>query len=358
MGLWDWVMQMLSQPRSAARAGGFKSTKGWSTDATSQAVAVAEPPNDESPPESSETDYRWWAPPDSTLIAPVEPARPELFAQARAFENILVSHFDGHNLSMPPMLHAAEQALSRLREKNLNLRKVAEEISEDQVIAAAVLRMANSPLYRGLNKMTSILPAIARLGTKAVRTLMMHESMRAAMFNKKDRNRHFAVTLWRRSLSSAHIMRRLGELVGIDPDEASLIGLMHDIGNVIVLRIINAGTMCEDGDINLDTFEYLCFECHQEFGELVAAAWSLPQSLTSIIRDHHTPASADDPLRTERLLIELTDMINAMLGLAPDEQYDLLHARAVTELGLDQKPEFVQLLAALPEEVEEVVEAL
>jgi len=300
MGFWDWIFGKLA-PDESASAARRQRTGGDGTRVGESAVAVLDAP-EEASDDRETSDRQWWNPEEPTLteLTPLE--RPELQVEERALENLLVSHFDGHNLTLPPLLQVAERIRPKLADRNCDFGKIANELGEDQVIAAAVLRMANSPLYRGLNKIAALQPAVARLGTRALRTLLMHESLRAAMFHKgRGSSRELAKYIWQRSLAGAYVMRSLSKFTRTDPENAFLIGLLHDIGNVIVLRIV-----CEEQtrmryEVAFDVFNYFCDACHQEFGELIADAWSLPDDLKAIIVDHHRYPEGDDPLRLMRL---------------------------------------------------------
>jgi HD-like signal output (HDOD) protein len=302
----------------------------------------------------------WWNPKGVAYVEWVPPAQPELSHEARALENLLVSHFDGHDLSLPPLLNGAERVLPILADPDCTIVVLAEAIAADQVVAAAVLRMANSPLYRGVNKIAALQPAISRLGTRAIRMLLVHESLRAATFRRGEEGMELARIVWRRSLASACVMRGLAKFTSMEREEAFLTGLLHDVGNVVVLRIAHDDKSLKRGDeeLDLDTFEYLCYETHQELGELVADAWSLPPTLKKVIAQHHSQLVADDPLRVTRLMIQVTDMVNSLLGYAMYAPYDLLNCRPVQELGLADRDDFVTFLRELPEFVEETVSSL
>jgi HD-like signal output (HDOD) protein len=105
-------------------------------------------------------------------------------------------------------------------------------------------------------------------------------------------------------------------------------------------------------DIPNDAFEYLSYETHQHFGELVAEEWNLPQTLKSLIANHHTYPELDDPLRVHRLMLLLSEMICALLGFRPEVPYRLLETQAVEELGLTHRADFIHFLVDLPEKVE------
>ena len=326
------------------------------TQSPSGVVATLDPPLGDDNQATSETVEEqpscWWAPRGVTLIDPAAPELIDRCGEARALENHLVSFFDGHDLTLPPLPLVPQRVLKRLREPNCSAARLAAEIADDQVVAAEVIRIANSPMYRGVDKITALRPAVTRLGMTAIRTLMMHYSLRAATFGRKGVDQELAAVLWYRSVAGAFIMRGLAAFTTIEEDDAFLLGLLHDIGNVIVLRIVDQQYALTRYHVDIDTFEYLCHQAHQEFGELIAESWQLPDTLKSLISDHHSWPAPDDPFVTERRMLLLTDMIGQMLGYGSPASYALLDTPAVRELGLAERQDFVQFLAGLPEELE------
>ncbi len=323
---------------------------------SSTAVAVLER-EVEAPKANNDSDSEcWWQAEGEcyTERAPLDSIN--LSTEARALENMLISQFDGHDLSLPPLPRVPEAVLRKLRKRNCNLPEIAHDISEDQVSAASVLRMSNSPLYRGMNKITSLEMAVVRLGSNAIKTLMLHQSMRSASFEQGGANAKIAEMLSLRALSAAYVMRELAELTDLDVEEAFMIGLLHDIGNVMVLRTANSLKKLSRFEIDMESFEYLCQETHQEFGELIADSWGLPDHIRSLVSNHHEYPEPDDPLFKERLLIELTDMICSLLTFTPYQPYNLLESRAAKDLGFADRPEFGALLERLPDDLEEVLE--
>ncbi|MCH7993768.1 MAG: HDOD domain-containing protein [Planctomycetes bacterium] len=343
MGFWDWLTGGKNEEASDH---GFDGT----------GTCLAEPESGAS--DSPETDQRsppWWAPQGACVVELQNMARPDLPPEARALEAVLVSHFDGHDLNMPSLPQVVERVLGKLRDSKCSLAKIADMIAEDQVVTASVLRMANSPLYRGLNRIAAIRPAVTRLGSRAVQTLMLHESVRSTMFQATGSYKEYAKLLWRCSFAGACVMRELARFTTIDAEDAFLIGLLHDIGSVIVLRIAHNQKKFTHHELDIDIFDYLCAECHQEFGELVADAWKLPPSLKNLIADHHRSPAGDDPQRTERLLLQVSDMCCSLLGHAPYVAYNLLESHAVKALGLHDRPDFTKALHDLPGIINETV---
>lgn len=373
MGLWDWFMRAISSPSdSAPREPGRPPVEGSAplraeSSSTRRATVAASPASfhsaggvallDEStgdpPEEDRDHEQPWWAPEGVVLTDLPDPRRPDLSPGARAVENQLVSHFDGHDLTMPPLPRSAETVLGLLGDRQCDFGRVADEIAADQVLAAAVLRAVNSPLYCAVDRITALRPAVTRLGGRALRTLVMHQALRAATFVKSGGDQALANVVWRRSVMSGYVMRGLAPFCGVEPEQAFLVGLLHDIGNVIVLRIVCGEESIAHERIDLPAFEYLCRVTHQEFGELVARAWKLPDDLVALIGEHHDAPAADDPLRNQRLMLQATEMIVAMLGPGTPTAYDLCASRPLKQLGLGGRRDFRAFLDALPAELED-----
>lgn len=351
MGLWDWVVDTL-----VGNGGTSTPSADHPHAALNSSTSIATLDPDQDPAEINQiqaTTNQWWAPTDVTQTEPLMIAAPPLTAETRAIKASLESHFDGHNLTLPTMPLAAESVLKRLRDPRCSMSDVAKDISEDQVMAADILRIANSAFYRGTETITSLQAAVTRLGSTAIRTLMMHQSLRAATFYSKAKDRELADLLWVRSIASATIMQSLSRFTLSDPDDAFLIGLLHDIGNIVVLRTVYEQESRMDYRIDIDSFESLCFEYHQKFGELIANSWQLPMDIKDLISNHHELPPTDDPHRTARLMILLADMITQMLGYNIEAQYNLLESQPVIELGLSERGDFVTFLAELPDQIQE-----
>jgi HD-like signal output (HDOD) protein len=153
-------------------------------------------------------------------------------------------------------------------------------------------------------------------------------------------------------------MRTLAPLCKIDPEEGFVMGLLHDVGDVVVLRAVDRYQAMSRQAIETEAFEYLCHKFHGSLGTLVADKWSLSPKLKALLSDHHTCPDAQDPHRVERLLLMLCDMINQMIGYAQPALYNLPQSRPVQELGLGGQAQFLTLLDKLPEQIQERVNGI
>lgn len=348
MGFWKWFLDALAG--GADRAADARAADA-SLDGQSEQSAVAtatKRPSEGNP-------SRWWVVDHDSPVEPAPVLEPELTPAATGLQNILTTQSQSGEMDLPPLPRTAEQVLQQLNDPNFKLSQLADGITGDQVLTTAVLRLANCALYAGVNEITSVRDAVSRLGSVKIRTVVLERSLRAATFQHQRAGARMAEVLWRRSLASAGTMRCLAKLVGLGQDEAYLLGLLHDIGNVIVLREVREQAVVLRQTIDTDAFEYLCFKFHEQFGRLIARDWRLPEKIERIIADHHEYPGPSDPLRTERLLLELSDMIITMLGFAPDAEYDIVHARAAVDLGLAGNDAFVAQLEQVPNEIADLI---
>ena len=106
----------------------------------------------------------------------------------------------------------------------------------DRAITAQLIKVANSPLFRGREKIESLPPAITRLGLKAIGNLITSFTMRM-VFNAKTKDVKEQISqLWLHSRDIAGICAVIAKkLKGFDADKALLAGLVHDIGAIPVL---------------------------------------------------------------------------------------------------------------------------
>ena len=351
MGLWDWIVSAIADPTNSPQA----ETRHAETEPVDAQAAVAL--LEEAPlPEPQQPAERWWQPAGCTQTEPLPIRRPDMPHDIQAMENLLAEPLAGQNIVLPPLPHVPQKVLTELRLPECDLKTVAGILTEDQVIAATVLRTVNSPYYRGVEPISGITSAVCRLGVNAIRTLMMHQLVRAVVF-PSDRavSRAMADILWSRALSAATIMRDLSPLTRLDPEDAFLFGLLHDIGNVVALREVHEQETILHLGVGLDVIEYVCHNTHEQLGAHVADAWNLSPQLKSLIADHHHEPSPDDPMRVERCQLQLTDMINAQLGYAPGGTCDLLASKPAIALGLSDCTVVSSTLARLPDRIDETI---
>lgn len=325
------------------------------TAAAESAVAVAEAPP-APPPEEAEGVKPWWVPRGEPMCEIRPPVRGTAPTDASLYQT-LTKLLDDPNMELPRLPQITERVLSMLRGNETNYQALAQIVEQDAALTAEVLRVANSVAYRGFTEIRRLDLAFVRLGQRALKSLILGVTLKAVTIRTGGPQRSLGEELWRRSLASGVIVSELSSKVGLLPDDGFLLGLLHDIGMLAILKVAHDHQHKAGVRISRTTFDQLCDQWHEHLGMRLADAWNLPDPLPEIIGNHHRDPAADDPLARHRNLIAVADVICALLEYAPYVSYDFFKLPCVQKLGLSPTHETLALLGALPERIAERMES-
>lgn len=193
-------------------------------------------------------------------------------------------------IGIPPR-PAVVMAIMAEKDKDApNLKLIAEAISHDVGVSAALLKTVNSPFF-GLNGGVQSVPqAVNMLGLSRVATLVTSLAIRASV------NAPGIERFWDQSDRIAMLCAWLAGKLRRDRDGAHLFGLFRDAGIPLLMRRfpeykqtladINQGggersfIAVEDGRHGVN---------HTIVGGIVARNWHLPETLREAIQRHHDP---------------------------------------------------------------------
>jgi putative nucleotidyltransferase with HDIG domain len=198
--------------------------------------------------------------------------------------------------NIPVFPQAAMRMLSLIRDPLVDIPRVVEAASLDPATAGLVMQLANSALFGSRTRLSTLSQAIMRLGFATTYKVVTTASLRPAFVSPK------LAGLWPHSLEVADLSQQLAFQTGrVDPAEAYLAGLLHDVGRMALLsaplydsaRLEGlAGCGCPE----LYAEELLLRTNHAELGAQITAQWRLPEAMTCAIRLHHHPEKAETPL--------------------------------------------------------------
>jgi len=138
---------------------------------------------------------------------------------------------------LPPVVHEIERVM---RLPGTDAKALSEVIERDAAISIRLISTVNSPVYRGSEKLHMVQQAVTRLGLKETRNTVLSIAGKTVF---KSGNRGLVSLmqqLWLHSLSSAYAARELAERLGLeDADRYFLMGLIHDIGKVLLIKSLN-----------------------------------------------------------------------------------------------------------------------
>jgi HD-like signal output (HDOD) protein len=136
-------------------------------------------------------------------------------------------------VELPTIPRVVQRLMAALRDPDVDARKIGAALSQDPVLSAKVLRIANSSFFGGQRSMASIDAAVALIGTLALQKLVVACGV-ASTFQKIPGIDMQA--FWRDGLVAATAANRLAPALAADPEEAYLCGLLHATGHLILCR--------------------------------------------------------------------------------------------------------------------------
>lgn len=211
--------------------------------------------------------------------------------------------------SIPPMPRVAAEIMQQLNSPQSSAEQLAEIIASDPVVAARVLRIANSSFYSMSRQVTNLAMAVVVLGERTLRNLVLAASLRSL-------NREFGPRekiLWEDSMVCALASRFLARSLRIgDPEDLFVAGLFRHIGLIVMNSLDRFDTdfivdsLRRGADFSQREMETFGAH-HNDIGAAILEHWNLAESLCYITRHHGQPAA--DPA-VDADLVKMTAVVN------------------------------------------------
>jgi len=209
----------------------------------------------------------------------------------------------------PTYFDAVLRLRKALQDPNHSLGAISAAIAVEPLISAKLLRLANSVAFNPSgNQVVDLQSAIARLGINAVRSTALSIVM-AQLLRAKGMATFSELThrLWDHSLMTAAAARVIARKVSrINPEEAMLAGLIHDLGAFYMLY---RATQYEELRQRPDTVKYLIIQWHESIGVSLLNALGLPEEIIGAMEDHDRIRQTPNPIRTLSEVIYVANML-------------------------------------------------
>jgi diguanylate cyclase (GGDEF)-like protein len=197
---------------------------------------------------------------------------------------------------LPSLPAVAVQLLAECRKDDTDLARICELLARDPALAAKVVGVANSALYRRGDPATTVRRAALALGANAVTAIALSFSLVSQRPGAGDFD--FAA-YWRRALLGAVASRSFAKWARIDPEEAMLAGLLQDLGVLALHTAVpeyKAMLAESQGDhLRLERLERERLNTsHTDVGRWLAERLQLPKPLAHAVWSSHIP-DLDDP---------------------------------------------------------------
>lgn len=269
------------------------------------------------------------------------------------------------DFDIPILPHVAAEVMKLINDPKIGIPEMEKVVKQDQAIAARVVKMANSTMFRGIQEISSLSQAMSRIGLKNVKDIVVSLGIQSQTFKIAG----FEDTLglvWNHSVACATVAQRIAQDLSADKELAFLSGLMHDIGKPVLVQILSklenaeklpamaearkSGKKFDDKAFRLpglrETILPQAFdEFHTVVGGAVAARWNLPETVVQVVKSHH------DPMKTEEKYRKLSYVVN----LANEICHHMGYGQIQSSRDLDNLPA-TKALEIEPLEMKELLE--
>jgi putative nucleotidyltransferase with HDIG domain len=263
--------------------------------------------------------------------------------------------------SLPPLPAAIGRLLRLVNDPDVNFQEIARTISLDQTLTAQILRIANSAFYGFPQQIRTVQQATVVLGRYAVRNMALSLAMVTLRNRMSDEWPLSPETFWRHSMGVACGARMLArDEAKVDPEEAFVAGLLHDIGKIVLVErdtdgYASVGKEARMSSRPLHELERNAFGIdHAEVGHILCRHWNIPGALGSSVAYHHGGAGPDasDAARSLTAVVSAANVLAKLAGIGdggdPLIESSWPDASVLSVLAPDR---LRRTLEALPDEV-------
>jgi len=238
-------------------------------------------------------------------------------------------------------------------------------IEKDPALTAKLLRVVNSSLFGLSGQVGDLGQAIALLGIRPLKLLVLGFSLPERMFAALAGEA--LARYWRRSLTRALAAREIGRrYFHTSGDEAFLAGLLTDLGMLVLLGelgepYVNFLSRVEEekSDLYRLELESLGFE-HTQLSARLLGKWGLPDSICAALAATRDAAELRKSIDEDGALSQVLHLADLLAWIVADERTQLLSellAAGRAYRGIE-RDELTELASQLGHQVAQLAELL
>jgi signal transduction histidine kinase/HD-like signal output (HDOD) protein len=180
--------------------------------------------------------------------------------------------------------------LQACEKEDVSFEELSSIINTDSGLSSQMLLVANSPVYRAMNKFTTLESTLVRLGLDVIKTIALTTSARQFFSRFRGLSSASYRQFWHQSLICANVAKILANLTSYHvPDEAYVAGLFHKVGQLVLgvsfpseypeLRL-KAGSDLELAEMEIEHFG----NSFPEVGAWYINQWNLDSFMDDAVR--------------------------------------------------------------------------
>lgn len=191
----------------------------------------------------------------------------------------ITAAIENDKLVLPTLPEAALRVREIAESEDSAIGDLVKVISNDTALSARIIRVCNSPLFRGSRAIENLNMAVSRLGMAYTSSLAMGLAMQQMFQATSDMIDKRLRATWQTSTEVAGVCHVLAQhYTKLKPDQATLAGLVHLIGLLPILRYV------EDEEVQISSImlDNVIEELHPRIGAAILKKWDFPKDLQNV----------------------------------------------------------------------------
>lgn len=222
-------------------------------------------------------------------------------------------------------------AMKLLNDSNASIESIASSLKRDHALAVRVLKAANGGAYFRGQTIATVEQAAVRIGISELRNIVVGVAVLEQFGGDEFEDFIDIASFWEHSIAVAFFCQEIArDARTMDPEEAFLVGLLHDVGRVVMIEQFGkdyaaAMSLARDLGTPLYTIEKRRYHIdHTDVASILFEEWRLPETLSGPVSAHHLSFGNlkhlhPNMLRQASTLILADRLANAMLLGAAEE---------------------------------------
>lgn len=251
---------------------------------------------------------------------------------AEKVQQELIHAIENDELVLPTLPEVALKVREAAEDPDIGIPQISKVIGNDAALTARIIKVVNSPLLRTNKEITDLQMAVSRLGinyTCNLATGLAMEQMFQATSDVVDRKMR---EVWNKSTEIAgicHVLCR--HYTRLMPDQATLAGLVHQIGVLPILTYAEEHNELLADSISLN---HVIEQIHPLIGDKILRTWEFPEPIANVPSQYLD--FTRDSAKVDYVDIVQVATLQSYLGSGhPYTQLDWSKVPAFAKLGLD-----------------------
>ena len=187
------------------------------------------------------------------------------------------SKIQNNNIKLPSIPEMINNINRALNDDSKSMRHISDIIQCDGPISARILRVANSPVIRGRNPITTIYDAITRIGINMIKGFAMAASLQDRFKSSNVQLSDKLHAIWSESLMlglCSYFFVKQEKIEGLNPDTAMTAGILFFIGALPIVEYYNKHrpNKLNELDIAID-------ELRRHINLAILSEWGIPTEI-------------------------------------------------------------------------------